>query len=98
MGDKTQLATVALGARFESAGPVTVGTTLGMLVADGLVVFGGAHLTRVVSPTLLRRAAAGLFLVSDSSPSPARSPTGRAGFIHSYPQGLPFPRLPTCWG
>jgi len=28
----------------------------------GLVVFGGAHLTRVVSPPLLRRAAAGLFL------------------------------------
>jgi putative Ca2+/H+ antiporter (TMEM165/GDT1 family) len=40
-----------------------VGTTLGMMAADGLVVFGGAHLTRVVSPTLLRRAAAGLFLV-----------------------------------
>lgn len=34
-----------------------------MMAADGLVVFGGAHLTRVVSPTLLRRAAAGLFLV-----------------------------------
>jgi Ca2+/H+ antiporter, TMEM165/GDT1 family len=63
MGDKTQLATIALGARFEVAGLVTVGTTLGMLVADGLVVFGGAHLTRVVSPTLLRRAAAALFLV-----------------------------------
>jgi Ca2+/H+ antiporter, TMEM165/GDT1 family len=63
MGDKTQLATIALGARFEVAGLVTVGTTLGMLAADGLVVFGGAHLTRVVSPPLLRRAAAGLFLV-----------------------------------
>jgi len=63
MGDKTQLATIALGARFEVAGLVTVGTTLGMLAADGLVVFGGARLTRVVSPTLLRRVAAGLFLV-----------------------------------
>ena len=62
MGDKTQLATIALGARFEVAGLVTVGTTLGMLAADGLVVFGGAHLTRVVSPTLLRRAAAALFV------------------------------------
>jgi hypothetical protein len=40
MGDKTQLATIALGARFEVAGLVTVGTTLGMLAADGLVVFG----------------------------------------------------------
>jgi Ca2+/H+ antiporter, TMEM165/GDT1 family len=63
MGDKTQLATVALGARFESAGLVTVGTTLGMLAADGLVVFGGSHLTRLVSQVMLRRAAATLFLV-----------------------------------
>ena len=63
MGDKTQLATVALGARFEVAGLVTVGTTLGMLAADGLVVFGGSHLTRLVSQVVLRRAAAALFLV-----------------------------------
>ena len=62
MGDKTQLATVALGARFEVAGLVTVGTTLGMLAADGLVVFGGSHLTRVVSAVVLRRIAAALFL------------------------------------
>jgi Ca2+/H+ antiporter, TMEM165/GDT1 family len=63
MGDKTQLATVALGARFEVAGLVTVGTTLGMLAADGLVVFGGAQLTRLVSQAMLRRTAAALFLV-----------------------------------
>jgi len=63
MGDKTQLATVALGARFEGAGLVTVGTTLGMLAADGLVVFGGSHVSRLVSQVVLRRAAAVLFLV-----------------------------------
>lgn len=63
MGDKTQLATVALGARFETAAAVTAGTTLGMLAADGLVVFGGAHLTRVISPALLRRLAAALFIL-----------------------------------
>jgi putative Ca2+/H+ antiporter (TMEM165/GDT1 family) len=34
MGDKTQLATVALGARFDAPLAVTVGTTAGMLVAD----------------------------------------------------------------
>lgn len=62
MGDKTQLATVALGARFEGAGLVTVGTTLGMLAADGLVVFGGSHVSRLVSQVVLRRAAAVLFL------------------------------------
>ena len=63
MGDKTQLATVALGARFETAVAVTAGTTLGMLAADGLVVFGGSHLTRMISPALLRRLAAALFIV-----------------------------------
>ncbi len=63
MGDKTQLATVALGARFETAVAVTIGTTLGMLAADGLVVFGGSHLTRVVPPALLRNLAAGLFIL-----------------------------------
>lgn len=55
-------AVVAAAARFEVAGLVTAGTTLGMLVADGLVVFGGAHLTRLVPPTLLRRAGSALFL------------------------------------
>ena len=63
MGDKTQLATVALGARFVSAGWVTAGSTLGMLAADGAVVFGGSYLARVVSPAMLRRIAATLFLL-----------------------------------
>ena len=62
MGDKTQLATVALGARFDSAIAVTTGTTLGMLVADGLVVLAGARLTRLVPMRQLRWFAAGLFL------------------------------------
>ncbi|MCX6116838.1 MAG: TMEM165/GDT1 family protein [Proteobacteria bacterium] len=48
MGDKTQLATIALGAKFNSPWLVTTGTTLGMLVADGLaVVFGETFLTKV---------------------------------------------------
>jgi len=41
MGDKTQLATIALGARFTSTVLVTAGTTLGMLAADGLAVVHG---------------------------------------------------------
>ncbi len=43
MGDKTQLATVALGARFGSPVIVTAGTTLGMLAADALAVFAGTY-------------------------------------------------------
>jgi putative Ca2+/H+ antiporter (TMEM165/GDT1 family) len=61
MGDKTQLATVALGARFHSATMVTAGTTLGMLAADGLAVFAGSRLTTIVSMKRLRWIAAVLF-------------------------------------
>ena len=61
MGDKTQLATVALGARFQSAVLVTAGTTLGMLAADGLAVFAGARLARIVPMARVRLVAAALF-------------------------------------
>ena len=63
MGDKTQLATVALGARFDSMVAVTAGTTLGMLVADGLAVFAGHRLTAVVPMRVVRGLAAALFFV-----------------------------------
>lgn len=61
MGDKTQLATVALGARFEDAWAVTLGTTAGMLVADGLAVFLGESLTRRIPMLWIQRFAALLF-------------------------------------
>ena len=61
MGDKTQLATVVLGARFHSATMVTAGTTLGMLAADGLAVFAGGWLTSFVPMKRLRWVAAALF-------------------------------------
>ncbi len=63
MGDKTQLATVALGARFASPAVVTAGTTLGMLVADGLAVLAGTRLAAVLPVTAARRIAALLFLL-----------------------------------
>ena len=63
IGDKTQLATVALGARFHSTVGVTAGTTAGMLVSDGLAVFAGSRLTRIVPMARIRLIAAGLFFV-----------------------------------
>jgi Ca2+/H+ antiporter, TMEM165/GDT1 family len=63
MGDKTQLATVALGARYASTALVTTGTTLGMLAADGLAVFAAAKLDRAVPMRWLRLVAAGLFFL-----------------------------------
>ena len=63
MGDKTQLATVALGARYQSALQVTFGTTLGMLASDGLAVFLGEKLSEKIQMKWIRIAAAGLFFL-----------------------------------
>jgi putative Ca2+/H+ antiporter (TMEM165/GDT1 family) len=62
MGDKTQLATVALAARYNQLVLVTIGTTLGMIVADGLAVFFGERLLKKMSMKHLRRIAAVLFI------------------------------------
>lgn len=62
MGDKTQLATVALGARFADVVPVTIGTTLGMMVANVPAVYLGQALIRRVPLATVRIAAALLFL------------------------------------
>jgi putative Ca2+/H+ antiporter (TMEM165/GDT1 family) len=61
MGDKTQLATVALGAQFKSAWEVTLGTTLGMLVTDGLAVVVGDQLSHKINMKYMRWFAASLF-------------------------------------
>jgi Ca2+/H+ antiporter, TMEM165/GDT1 family len=62
MGDKTQVATVALGARFAELWWVTAGTTLGMMIANVPAVLLGNQLLKRVSLTLVRGMAAWLFL------------------------------------
>jgi putative Ca2+/H+ antiporter (TMEM165/GDT1 family) len=61
MADKTQLATIALAARYQSIVLVTVGTTLGMLLSNGLAVLLGEKLAQRVSMAWIRRAAAAMF-------------------------------------
>lgn len=63
MGDKTQLATIALGARFQAVLPVMAGTTLGMMIANVPAVFFGHELIRRVPLHVVRWVAAGLFLI-----------------------------------
>ena len=63
MGDKTQFATIALGARYHSAATVTLGTTLGMMASDGLAVFLGDRLAAKVRGRWLRIIAACLFFL-----------------------------------
>ncbi len=62
MGDKTQVATIALGARFHDVIPVTFGTTLGMMIANVPAVFLGHELLKRVPIDAVRRVAAALFL------------------------------------
>ena len=62
MGDKTQLATVALGAQYHDVLAVAAGTTLGMMIANVPAVLLGDALVMRVSLKAVRIAAAALFL------------------------------------
>jgi len=62
MGDKTQLATIALGARFHEVVPVMLGTTLGMMIANVPAVFLGNAIIKRVPLNVVRTVAALLFL------------------------------------
>jgi putative Ca2+/H+ antiporter (TMEM165/GDT1 family) len=64
MGDKTQLATVALGARFEALLPVVLGTTLGMLIANIPAVLIGQALAQKLPMRAIRWTAAAVFILT----------------------------------
>ena len=61
MGDKTQLATVALAAHYGTPLVVVIGTTLGMLLADVPAVFIGERLSAKVPMKLVHAVAAAVF-------------------------------------
>ena len=63
MGDKTQVATVALAAHYAAPLMVVIGTTLGMLIADVPAVFVGDRLAARISMRMVRMASAALFAV-----------------------------------
>jgi len=58
IGDKTQIATTLLAARFNDIALVTLGTTLGMMLANAPAVWFGEAVTRVVPLRAVRVAAA----------------------------------------
>jgi putative Ca2+/H+ antiporter (TMEM165/GDT1 family) len=62
MGDKTQIATVMLAARYTDVVAVVAGTTLGMMLANAPVVWLGERITRRVPLQLVHRVCAVLFL------------------------------------
>jgi putative Ca2+/H+ antiporter (TMEM165/GDT1 family) len=63
MGDKTQIATVALAARFQSTLAVVAGTTVGMLLANVPAVYFGDRIANKVPLKLVHGLAALIFAV-----------------------------------
>ena len=61
MGDKSQIATIALTARYLDVPAVVAGTTMGMLIADVPAVFLGDKIAQKVSMKLVRGVAAVIF-------------------------------------
>ncbi|MEO6173162.1 MAG: TMEM165/GDT1 family protein, partial [Arenimonas sp.] len=63
MGDKTQIATVALAAHYAAPMMVVIGTTLGMLIADVPAVFVANKFAEKIPMKLVHSIAASIFLV-----------------------------------
>nr|WP_315222566.1 TMEM165/GDT1 family protein [uncultured Duganella sp.] len=63
MGDKTQVATVALAARYDALIAVVCGTTLGMMLANVPAVYLGDRIANRVSLKLVHGIAAAVFAV-----------------------------------
>jgi putative Ca2+/H+ antiporter (TMEM165/GDT1 family) len=63
MGDKTQVATVALAARYDALTGVVLGTTLGMMLANAPAVWAGKALVDRINMKKTRWLAATLFLL-----------------------------------
>lgn len=61
MGDKTQIATVAMAAHYATPWLVVAGTTLGMLIADVPAVFIGDKLANRIPMRLVHTIAAAVF-------------------------------------
>jgi putative Ca2+/H+ antiporter (TMEM165/GDT1 family) len=63
MGDKTQIATVAMAAHYAAPLLVVIGTTLGMLIADVPAVFVGDKLANKIPMKLVHTIAAAVFAI-----------------------------------
>ena len=63
MGDKTQIATVALAAHYVNPIMVVIGTTLGMLIADVPAVFVGDRFAAKIPMKLVHSIAAAIFAI-----------------------------------
>jgi Ca2+/H+ antiporter, TMEM165/GDT1 family len=63
IGDKTQIATIALAAKYEALTAVVLGTTLGMMIANVPAVFVGDIAAKKINLRLVHAIAATVFAV-----------------------------------
>ncbi len=63
MGDKTQIATIALAARYKALASVVSGTTLGMMIANVPAVILGDRIADRMPGRLVRAVTAAIFLI-----------------------------------
>ncbi len=81
MGDKTQLATVALAAKYQSIFPIWMGTTAAMLAADAFGIIVGVILGKKIPERFVKWFAAVIFILFgiiglyDSLPERCLTPT-----------------------
>ena len=63
LGDKTQLAVITLTCKHQQPLPIFLGASLALTAVTLLGVLGGEAAMRIVAPHVLRKAAAGLFVL-----------------------------------
>ncbi|MFB0936978.1 MAG: TMEM165/GDT1 family protein, partial [Propionivibrio sp.] len=63
IGDKTQIATVALAARFDAIVPVVAGTTIGMMIANVPAVLLGNRIAHRIPVRLVHAVVAVIFAI-----------------------------------
>lgn len=86
MGDKTQLATVALAAKFGTVVPVWPGTTAGMMIANAIGILIGVVLGKQIPERAVKWGAALIFIffglaVDDAVPREMLTPPGMAAAL-----------------
>lgn len=63
LGDKTQLATIALAAQYKDVAGVWIGSTLGMVVADSIAIVVGAIAGQKLPERVIKLASAAVFIL-----------------------------------
>lgn len=63
LGDKTQLATISLAAQYKTFYGVWLGSTLGMVLADGLAIIIGIVMGKHLPEKIIKYISAGIFVI-----------------------------------